>query len=269
MTEAEWLACTDSDALFDHLTFRKVSPRKKRLLACGCCRLIWDQLEERSRAAVAVSERFADGYADLWELVRAAARATRVWEESERRLHEWDRGRTIHSHPRTPEEAANASQWHGLFHATQAAGAARYASSVQMDRQGEHPLDEDDEIDLAFNRNARMAHYWQGPRSASTAAFFAQRGRPVEWPTLPLLRDVFDNPFRQPNVDSAWLAWNGGMVVNLARAIYDAGRFTDLPILADALEEAGGGDETILAHCRGPGPHVRGCWVVDLVLGKE
>jgi hypothetical protein len=269
MTEAEWLACTDSDALFDHLTHCAVSPRKKRLLACGCCRLIWDLLDEHSRAAVAVSERFADDYADLLELERAAALATHVWEECERRLQEWGRGRTIQSHPRTPEEEALASQWHALFHATRAAEAAMYASGVQMDRQAEHPLDEDDEINLTFNRNARMAYYWQGPRSAGTAAFFAQRGRPAEWPTLPLLRDVFGNPFRQPNVDSAWLAWNGGMVINLARAIYDAGRFTDLPILADALEEAGGGDEAILAHCRGPGPHVRGCWVVDLVLGKE
>ena len=55
----------------------------------------------------------------------------------------------------------------------------------------------------------------------------------------------------------------------LARTIYDDRRFDLLPILADALEEAGCGDAEILAHCRGPGPHVRGCWAVDLVLGKE
>jgi hypothetical protein len=53
-------------------------------------------------------------------------------------------------------------------------------------------------------------------------------------------------------------------------SIADGGRALDrLPILADALEEAGCTDADILAHCRGPGPHVRGCWVVDLLLGKE
>jgi hypothetical protein len=58
-------------------------------------------------------------------------------------------------------------------------------------------------------------------------------------------------------------------VDRLASHIYDSRAFDRLPILADALEEAGCKDAEILAHCRGPGPHVRGCWVVDLVLGKE
>ena len=51
-------------------------------------------------------------------------------------------------------------------------------------------------------------------------------------------------------------------------AMYAAKRFRDMPILGDALEEAGCADEALLAHCRGPGPHVRGCWAVDLILGK-
>jgi hypothetical protein len=55
----------------------------------------------------------------------------------------------------------------------------------------------------------------------------------------------------------------------LAQAIYDDRAFDRLPILADALEEAGCDTADILAHCRGPGPHVRGCWVVDLILGKQ
>jgi hypothetical protein len=55
----------------------------------------------------------------------------------------------------------------------------------------------------------------------------------------------------------------------MAQAIYDERRFDDLPILADALEEAGCDDEDILSHCRGLGPHVRGCWGLDLILAKS
>jgi hypothetical protein len=65
-----------------------------------------------------------------------------------------------------------------------------------------------------------------------------------------------------------WCGWKDGTVVKLARAIAEADQFEDLPILGDALEDAGCTDEAILAHCRGPGPHVRGCWVLALLLGK-
>jgi hypothetical protein len=83
-----------------------------------------------------------------------------------------------------------------------------------------------------------------------------------------LLRDIFGNPFRPVTVESSWLKWNGRTVIQLARSIYQDGNFNDLPILADALEESGCNDPDILGHLRSPGPHVRGCWVVDLVLGK-
>jgi hypothetical protein len=84
-----------------------------------------------------------------------------------------------------------------------------------------------------------------------------------------LLRDLFGALFRPAALDPAWLAWHGGTVARIARTIYDERRFGDLPILADALEEAGCSSGAILGHCRGPGDHVRGCWVVDLVLGKS
>jgi hypothetical protein len=84
-----------------------------------------------------------------------------------------------------------------------------------------------------------------------------------------LLRCIFGNPFRRVAGDPAWLRWRDGAAAHIARAIYDDRRFQDLPILADALEEAGCTDAEILGHCRGPGEHVRGCWVVDLVLGKK
>lgn len=92
-----------------------------------------------------------------------------------------------------------------------------------------------------------------------------------------VIRDVFGNPFHPAKLDPAWLVWNGGAIVKAADAAYserempsgnlDNGR---LAVLADMLEEAGCTDAQILEHLRRPqAVHVRGCWVVDLLLGKE
>ncbi len=72
------------------------------------------------------------------------------------------------------------------------------------------------------------------------------------------------NPFRTPATDPAWVTANA---VVLARTMYESGDFTLMPLLADLLEEAGCPTE-VSEHCRGAGPHVRGCWVVDALLGK-
>ena len=85
-----------------------------------------------------------------------------------------------------------------------------------------------------------------------------------------MLRDIFGPlPFRPVTLDTRWLTWNHGTVPAIAHRMYEERAFHDLPILADALEDAGCTDADILAHCRQPGEHVRGCWVVDLLLGKE
>jgi hypothetical protein len=84
-----------------------------------------------------------------------------------------------------------------------------------------------------------------------------------------LLREVFGNPVRPARIDPASLTWNDRTVVKLAQSIYDDRAFDRLPILADALEEAGCTDADILTHCRQGGEHVRGCWVVDLLIGKN
>jgi hypothetical protein len=63
-------------------------------------------------------------------------------------------------------------------------------------------------------------------------------------------------------------SWRTDTALSLARQMYDSRDFSAMPILADALQDAGCDSEDILSHCRGDGPHVRGCWVVDLVLGK-
>jgi hypothetical protein len=86
-----------------------------------------------------------------------------------------------------------------------------------------------------------------------------------------LLREIFGNPFRWVTVSPACLAANDSAALMLARTLYERRVFDDLPILADALEDAGCTDDTLLAHLRSPGPypHVRGCWAVDLILDKS
>ncbi len=81
-----------------------------------------------------------------------------------------------------------------------------------------------------------------------------------------LLRDIFGNPFRSVAFSSEWRT---DTAVALARTMYESREFSAMPILADALQDAGCDSDDILNHCQGDGPHVRGCWVVDLVLGKE
>jgi hypothetical protein len=81
-----------------------------------------------------------------------------------------------------------------------------------------------------------------------------------------LLHCIFGNPFRPAAFDPIWRSPN---VMDLARGIYDDRAFGRLSILADALEESGCHDADILDHCRGAGPHARGCWVIDLVLGRS
>ena len=79
------------------------------------------------------------------------------------------------------------------------------------------------------------------------------------------MRDIVGNPFRRVTIDPRWLTPE---VITLAGRIYEGAAFDDLSILADALEAEGCGDGDLLAHCRSESEHVRGCWVVDLILGK-
>jgi hypothetical protein len=81
-----------------------------------------------------------------------------------------------------------------------------------------------------------------------------------------LIHDVFGNPFRPVEFDSKW---RSSAVTSLAQSTYDNRDFAAMPVLADALAESGCDNSTIVEHCRNGRPHVRGCWVVDLVLGKE
>jgi hypothetical protein len=105
----------------------------------------------------------------------------------------------------------------------------------------------------------------------SNAFAFANKGVVFagKRPITGLVRCVLGNPFRTVTFDPVWLAGNDGAVMKIAQASYRQGDFARLPILADALEEAGCDSADIFSHLRGPGPHVRGCWPVDLILGKS
>jgi hypothetical protein len=81
-----------------------------------------------------------------------------------------------------------------------------------------------------------------------------------------LARDILGDPFRPVTLDPSWRT---STVVDLAHSIYTDRTFDRMPILGDALEVAGCDNRDILDHCRGPGEHVRGCWVVDLILDRK
>jgi hypothetical protein len=118
-------------------------------------------------------------------------------------------------------------------------------------------------------RAARLGDCWEGAvaceGAAAAAAGLAHSPEEVRAQTV-LFRDVFGSPFRPVAFKKAWRT---STAVALASQMYDSRDFSAMPILADALQEAGCASDDILQHARGPGPHVRGCWVVDLVLGKE
>ena len=228
MNEAEWLACTDPDRMLFYLR-GKVSDRKLRLFAAACCRLIWPLLtDERSQRAVEIAERYADGRATPRERASAGKRA-------------------LDAAPRRGGPAAWAAYWAVSRSAADtvwnvAAAATEAASRAAV---GDARIGRADEVAA-----------WDVGRAAGSREQAA------------LLRDIVGNPFRPAAVERSWLAWNDGAVRKIAQTIYNEGRFGDLPLLADALEDAGCTDADVLTHCRTPGEHVRGCFAVDLLTGK-
>ena len=113
-----------------------------------------------------------------------------------------------------------------------------------------------------------MAEIFNKRTGSSFDIFGKLNANVIEWRSRQAdrVREVVGNPFRPVTFSPAWCT---DTALSLARQMYDSRDFIAMPILADALQDAGCDNEDVLAHCRGPGPHVRGCWVVDLVLGKE
>jgi hypothetical protein len=115
----------------------------------------------------------------------------------------------------------------------------------------------------------RLVLHITEPKAEDAAWKCAYHRGPQEWYKVErvlLLHDIFGNPFQPITPDPSWLTPN---VTALAQSIYDNRSFDRLPALTDALEEAGCTNADILSHSRWPGPHVRGCWALDFVLGKE
>lgn len=104
------------------------------------------------------------------------------------------------------------------------------------------------------------------PRCASLSAVGASRQHDERTAQGALLRDIFRNPFRPVRVRPTWRTETA---VLIARRMYESRDFAAMPILADAMQDAGCDFDDLVAHCRQPGEHVRGCWAVDLVLDKS
>src|SRR5262245_38232255 len=120
----------------------------------------------------------------------------------------------------------------------------------------------------ALGRAAAYANAWRA--AVGAIAHVRVKGatkKQQQQSACALMREVFGDPFAPPRVDPAWFAREGGIVRKLARSIYEERAFDRMPILGDALEEAGCHDKDILGHCRDvKAGHVRGCWVLELCL---
>jgi ATP-dependent Clp endopeptidase proteolytic subunit ClpP len=211
----------------------RADERKLRLFAVGCARRLEHLLaDERSRAALEVAERYADGLATAEDLASAAQAAGDVAAQ-------------------VTEEAGARATAAEAYIAWAAPQAARAAAAPDV----RHVMSAAAEALAALTRAA--------PEGEEGFTERAERRYQSD-----LLRCLLGNPFRVVGVDPGWRTWNEGTVVHLARAIYERRSFDQLAILADALEEAGCTESEILSHCRGPGAHARGCWVLDRLLRK-
>ncbi|HZU35457.1 MAG TPA: hypothetical protein VFA18_06105 [Gemmataceae bacterium] len=245
MTEGEWLGSRDPQALLNYIR-RRTSNRKLRLLVCACCRHIWHLLtDERSRQAVMVAERHADGLATAADLDKACVAAA--------------------------DAAEDAATVPGNTVIALAAAAADYST---------WPLDDEGaELNLACEYSVRALEGESLQAAGATPEQLdgwveekvelgfveSDDGAMPEAMLCELIQEIFGNPYRPVDLDPAWLT---PTVQDLALAIYEERAFDRLPILADALEDAGCGSTELLTHCRQPSQHALGCWALDLVLRK-
>jgi hypothetical protein len=242
MTEAEWLACEDPTKMLLFIkgrrTMRKrAKQRKQRLFAVACCLRLRPLLDdERSRRCIEVVEGFADDRVTTDELRVAETEAREMWLKN----------------------AADDTAYACLALCAKEVNGLHVSTSA---------------VSAVFKRQRREANQPFDPLDGRRSGACPSEERAQSM----LIRDVFGNPFRpSPPLPLAVLAWNDGTVPRIAQGIYEerqlpAGTLntTRLAILADALLDAGCDNEDLMQHCRQPGPHVRGCWAIDAILGKS
>jgi len=240
MTEAEWLAERRPDKLLEYFETAPFSEqsvrftRRFRLFAVACCYLVRPpQASPLLMACLATAELHADSAASDLELKQARC----VTADSDGTFFHECVSATVTPFTRIGPRISLGGDDELLVHTEphSVACVVLYAASMTVAYEGA--------TSLHFRR--------QPPQSCFEA----------------LVRDIFGNPFRPMAFDPAWRT---DTAVALARQMYDSREFGAMPILADALQDAGCEDEQVLNHCRDANQvHVRGCWVCDLVLGKE
>jgi hypothetical protein len=260
MDEEGWLTASEPTAMRKILQVGpKVSQRRCRLFACACVRRIWSLLPgAECQKALEAAELFADGKEDVQRL---AVFLRRVWELV------------------LSQQSSVAYCFTATFHA---AFDQRAAAAV-IPAFGSENREYDLGVACVAAEQGSYAVVWKAESDARRADQNARGAMRAAKQTedqaqADLLRDLFANPFRSPPVlDPCWLTWNNGTIKRLAEAAYDdrllpSGELDParLAVLCDALLDAGcPADHEVLLHLRGPGPHVRGCAAVDLMLAKE
>jgi hypothetical protein len=232
MTEAEWL---DPEVSFRDLLRSgdgAMGERKTRLFVCACLRQAWLLLEEPCRQAVEVAERSADERATEEEVHHA-------WRKS------WEITLLGVGSPANGVALLALASWPRLTAEDVVVGCNRIVNAVLG------------EAEYRWATGQLGYEEYQGLEGRLRAAQEA------------LFRDIAGNPFRSHRLDPAWLTANDALVPRLAGEIYDERRWAELPVLGDALEDAGCDRGDLIDHCHGPGPHTRGCWVLDRLLGKQ
>jgi hypothetical protein len=254
MTEEEWLTCLDPPAMLEAIQ-GKVSARKLRLFACACARHVVDLMTEKaSRRAVQIAEGYADDLISREARSSASARAEAIRAALQ---DQYDRDYSDAYAAGNQVIAAGYRCLAGV-EAAAAARATLVGAAFRAATLASQSTCYADEFVV-------QADLWAAGKGRG--GDFQLRNRVQQ---ADLARCIFGSLYcPRRAVRPSSLRWNGGVLGKLAQGIYEDRAFDRLPILADALEEAGCMEPRILAHCRGAIVHSRGCWVLDLLLRKR
>jgi hypothetical protein len=276
MTEAEWLTCAEPKQLVDFLG-DKLTERKLMLWAVGCCSSLRDLIiDKRSRDALVVAEAYVEGQASRQQLTNAHQQAATAEEQLNQELEAWiEAGEDMP--PETVQRTIfnrNLKRVGNDYYLREAQYSAALAAMKCATQVRDELINAVFMAAVAIANEQMFRHYEQAAEVLdpfSDKMLNAVNGFQDEQHQRHclVLQEIVGNPFCPVNLDSACLSWNDGTVRKIAQSIYDERAYERMPILADALTDAGCDTEDILSHCRSDGPHVRRCWVVDLLLGKE